>query len=60
MDCRICSFITLRGPERAKVAIYLTQVFIRTHPSLWLMDLDENLREVPEHVQWFILGVLKL
>ena len=30
------------------------------HPSLWWIDLEEILREVPEHVQWFIPRVLKV
>ena len=50
--------ITLEGLESKSCNLFDLSFFICMHPSLWRMDFDGNLREVSEHVQWFILGVL--
>ena len=51
----------LISPQEVKLCCgirdYLTSIFIRMHPSLWLMDFVQIFREVPGYVQWFTLGV---
>ena len=37
---------------RAKVTNHLARNFIQMYPRLWLMDIVQVFRKVPEYVQW--------